>query len=150
MRSTAAAESLPHDDRHRHSTQSAPAHCHAEAVAEHRSVDDHVLRLRDGRSLGFAEYGRPDGVVVVNAHGGLVGRLDVAAAAPFAERAGVRLISPDRPGIGLSDRMPGRTMLDWAEDVAELLDQLGVARFAAMGWSMGCLLYTSPSPRDRS
>ena len=106
-------------------------------MTRHRGIDDRVVRLRDGRSLGFAEYGKPDGVVVVNAHGGLVGRLDAAAAAPFAERAGVRLISPDRPGIGLSDRLPGRTMLDWADDVAELLDQLGVDRFAAMGWSMG-------------
>jgi pimeloyl-ACP methyl ester carboxylesterase len=106
-------------------------------VAHHRGADDHVVRLRDGRSLGYAQYGRPDGAVVVNAHGGLVGRLDVAAAAPFAERAGVRLISPDRPGIGLSDPRPGRSTFDWAEDVAELLDQLGVDRFAAMGWSMG-------------
>jgi pimeloyl-ACP methyl ester carboxylesterase len=106
-------------------------------VAHHEGADDHVVPLRDGRSLGFAQYGRPDGIVVVNAHGGLVGRLDVAAAAPFAERAGVRLISPDRPGIGLSDPLPGRTTFDWAEDVAELLDQLGVDRFAAMGWSMG-------------
>jgi pimeloyl-ACP methyl ester carboxylesterase len=106
-------------------------------VAEHRSADDHVVRLRDGRALGYAEYGRSDGVVVVSAHGGLVGRLDVAAAAPFAERAGVRLISPDRPGIGLSDPLAERTLLGWADDVAELLDQLGVDRFAAMGWSMG-------------
>lgn len=106
-------------------------------MAQHRGVDDHVVRLRDGRALGFAQYGRPDGAAVVNAHGGLVGRLDVAAAAPVAERLGVRLISPDRPGIGLSDALPERTMRDWADDVADLLDQLGIDRFAAMGWSMG-------------
>ena len=58
-------------------------------------------------------------------------------AAAAAERAGVRLISPDRPGIGLSDAHHGRTILDWADDVADLLSQLGVDRFAAMGWSMG-------------
>ncbi|TPG36097.1 alpha/beta fold hydrolase [Mycolicibacterium hodleri] len=103
----------------------------------HLGADDHVVRLRDGRSLGFAQYGDPDGVVVVNAHGGLVGRLDVSAARPFAEQAGVRLISPDRPGIGLSDRLPGRTLLDWADDISELLDQLGIERFSTMGWSMG-------------
>ena len=56
----------------------------------------------------------------------------MAAAAPFAERAGVRLISPDRPGIGLSDPLAGRNMLDWADDIAELLDQLGVDRFAVV------------------
>ncbi len=50
---------------------------------------------------------------------------------------GVRLISPDRPGVGLSDPQPGRTVLDWAHDVGELLDQIEVDRFAVMGWSMG-------------
>ena len=116
----------------------------------HRGGDDHVVRLRDGRSLGFAQYGCADGVVVVNAHGGLVGRLDVGAARPFADQAGIRLISPDRPGIGLSDRLPGRTLLDWADDIAELVDHLGVDRFYAMGWSMGgqyaaALGYAMPS-----
>lgn len=85
----------------------------------------------------YAQYGAPDGEVVVNAHGGLACRLDVAAADAAARVAGVRLISPDRPGIGGSDPRPGRTVLDWADDVADLMDQLGVARFAAMGWSMG-------------
>ena len=37
----------------------------------------------------------------------------------------------------LSDPQPGRTVLDWARDVAELLDQIEVERFAVMGWSMG-------------
>lgn len=116
----------------------------------HLGRDDHVVRLRDGRLLGFAQYGPPDGVVVVNAHGGLVGRLDVGAARPFADQAGIRLISPDRPGIGLSDRLPGRTLLDWAADIAELVDHLGVDWFSAMGWSMGgqyaaALGYAMPS-----
>jgi pimeloyl-ACP methyl ester carboxylesterase len=99
--------------------------------------NDHVVRLSDGRALGFAQYGRPDGTVVVNAHGGLACRLDVAAAAAAADESGVRLISPDRPGIGLSDPHPNRTITDWAHDVGELLDQLGIEQFAAMGWSMG-------------
>ncbi len=116
----------------------------------HLGGDDHVVRLRDGRSLGFAQYGCADGVVVVNAHGGLVGRLDVSAARPVADQVGIRLISPDRPGIGLSDRLPGRTLLDWADDIVELVDHLGVDRFSAMGWSMGgqyaaALGYAMPS-----
>lgn len=87
--------------------------------------------------MGYAQYGARDGFPVVNAHGGLACRLDVAAAAAVATEAGVRLISPDRPGVGLSDPQPGRTVLDWARDVAELLDQIDVERFAVMGWSMG-------------
>ncbi|MDT5208247.1 MAG: hypothetical protein QOF67_662 [Mycobacterium sp.] len=100
-------------------------------------ADDRVVRLRDGRSLGYAQYGTRDGFPIVNAHGGLACRLDVAAADAVAAEAGVRLISPDRPGVGLSDPQPGRTVLDWARDVAELADQLHVERFAVMGWSMG-------------
>ena len=87
--------------------------------------------------MGYAEFGARDGFPVVNAHGGLACRLDVASAAPVAAACGIRLISPDRPGVGLSDPKPGRTVLDWAQDVAELLDQLDVDRFAVMGWSMG-------------
>jgi pimeloyl-ACP methyl ester carboxylesterase len=87
--------------------------------------------------MGYAEFGARDGFPVVNAHGGLACRLDVASAAPVAAACGIRLISPDRPGVGLSDPKPGRTVLDWTQDVAELLDQLDVDRFAVMGWSMG-------------
>ncbi|WP_445164353.1 alpha/beta fold hydrolase [Mycobacterium sp. Dal123C01] len=90
-----------------------------------------------GRRLSYADYGDPTGFVVLNAHGGLACRLDVAAAAPVAKLCGVRLISPDRPGVGRSDSQPGRTILDWARDVAELLDGLDVDRFAVMGWSLG-------------
>jgi len=98
---------------------------------------ERVVRLRDGRSMGYAQYGSGDGFPVVNAHGGLACRLDVAAADLAAVEAGIRLISPDRPGVGRSDPQPGRTVGDWARDVTELLDQIGVNRFAVMGWSMG-------------
>jgi pimeloyl-ACP methyl ester carboxylesterase len=96
-----------------------------------------TARLDDGRSVGYAQYGTPDGAVVVNAHGGLACRLDVAAADSAARTAGIRLISPDRPGIGGSDPQPGRTILDWTRDIGDMLDQLGVEHFSAMGWSMG-------------
>ncbi len=106
-------------------------------IGEMQVTVDRVVRLRDGRSMGYAQYGTRDGFPIVNAHGGLACRLDVAAADAVAAEAGVRLISPDRPGVGLSDPQPGRTVLDWARDVAELLDQIDVERFAVMGWSMG-------------
>jgi pimeloyl-ACP methyl ester carboxylesterase len=98
---------------------------------------DRIVRLRDGRSVSYAQYGDPDGFPIVNAHGGMACRLDVAAADSVATAAGVRLISPDRPGVGRSDPQPGRTVADWARDVAGLLDLIEVDRFAVMGWSMG-------------
>jgi pimeloyl-ACP methyl ester carboxylesterase len=102
-----------------------------------RRPDDHITRLPDGRTIGYAQYGDPNGFPIVNAHGGLACRLDVAAAAPVARRAGVRLISADRPGIGLSDPLPDRTIQDWACDIGALVEQLDIDRFAVMGWSMG-------------
>src|SRR5262245_66672437 len=60
-----------------------------------QAVVDRVVRLRDGRSLGYAQYGSRDGVPIVNAHGGLACRLDVAA----ADRArSVRRTARDGPG----------------------------------------------------
>jgi pimeloyl-ACP methyl ester carboxylesterase len=100
-------------------------------------VSGQVCRLRDGRRMGFAEYGDPAGYPVLNCHGGLACRLDVAAADGVAREATIRVISADRPGIGLSDPQPGRTVLDWAADAEELAKHLGVDRFAALGWSLG-------------
>lgn len=100
-------------------------------------ITDHVLALRDGRTLSYAEYGDPQGFPIVNAHGGLACRLDVEAAAPVAVECGIRLISPDRPGVGRSDPKPGRTIQDWARDVVDLINLLDIDRFAAMGWSLG-------------
>ena len=106
-------------------------------MAMQRSAEGDIVRLRDGRAISFVEYGDPEGFVVVNAHGGLSCRLDVASAGPAATASGIRLISPDRPGVGRSDPQPGRSLLDWAHDVGELVDDLGVDRFGVMGWSMG-------------
>jgi pimeloyl-ACP methyl ester carboxylesterase len=51
--------------------------------------------------------------------------------------SGARVISVDRPGIGLSDPSPGRTVADWPADVTELADAVSLGRFAVMGHSVG-------------
>jgi len=104
---------------------------------EHDPATDRTVNLADGRTLGYAEFGDPDGFPVLNNHGGLMCRFDVEPVAADAADLGVRIISPDRPGIASSGPKPGRDTLDWANDVAELLDSLGIDRFATMGWSMG-------------
>jgi pimeloyl-ACP methyl ester carboxylesterase len=96
-----------------------------------------VLSLADGRGLAYAEYGDPTGRPVVYCHGGLASRLDVAPLSAACADLGVRLISPDRPGIGRSSYQAGRTLLDWPADLAQLADALGLDRFAVVGWSAG-------------
>jgi pimeloyl-ACP methyl ester carboxylesterase len=96
-----------------------------------------AVTLPDGRELAYEEYGDPAGFPVLSFHGGLSSRLDAAPANEAARLMGVRLVSPDRPGMGLSTFQPGRRLLDWPADVAHLTDALGVERFAVMGWSAG-------------
>jgi pimeloyl-ACP methyl ester carboxylesterase len=96
-----------------------------------------LVTLPDGRQLAVEEYGDPDGTPVLSCHGGLSSRLDAAPANEAARTLGIRLISPDRPGIGRSTYQVGRRLLDWPDDVAALADALGLDRFAVMGWSCG-------------
>lgn len=95
------------------------------------------VKLKDGRSLGFAEFGDPLGKPLFFFHGQPGCRLGGSIFNETAGRLGVRVICPDRPGYGLSDFQPGRSLLDWASDVEELADHLGLERFNVMGFSGG-------------
>jgi pimeloyl-ACP methyl ester carboxylesterase len=55
---------------------------------------------------------------------------------PAAERR-LRVIGFDRSGYGDRPARPGRTIADVADDVALLADQLGLERFATIGFSGG-------------
>jgi len=103
----------------------------------HDSATDAQLRLADGRRVTYSTFGAPDGVPILNCHGGLVCRFDVEPCADEFTELGVRVISPDRPGVGGSDRKPGHSTGDWADDARELLDALSIERVAVMGWSLG-------------
>lgn len=106
-------------------------------MSERAGASASSVALGDGRRLAWGEYGDHDGTPVLWHHGGLSCRLDAQRGDAAARAAGVRLIAPDRPGIGGSDRDPGRTVASWAADVAALADHLGLDRFATVGWSAG-------------
>ncbi len=95
------------------------------------------MRLEDGRNLGYAEYGDASGKPLLYFHGGISCRLDIAFAEKQFSTRGLRVIAPDRPGIGLSDRQPNRTLLHWTKDVEQLLSNLNLSQVAVFGWSLG-------------
>ena len=99
---------------------------------------DQEHRLPDGRALAWCEYGDPDGAPVLYFHGTPGSRIDPGAISDDIRAAGIRLIAPDRPGLGRSDRVAGkRTYAGWARDVADLADALGVEQFGILAYSGG-------------
>ena len=98
---------------------------------------DSILKLNDGRALGYSTIGSPNGREVLYLHGGMSSRLDIHFADQLLSDLDIKLIAPDRPGIGLSDRMLGRTLSDWAADVRELLMSLRLRNIPVLGWSLG-------------
>lgn len=98
---------------------------------------ENAILLPDGRRLGFAEYGDPHGKPLMSFHGLPSSRLDCSFAHAACVEIGVRLIAPDRPGMGLSDFQPGRRLVDWPRDVVALADALQLDTFAVMGTSGG-------------
>lgn len=97
---------------------------------------DRVIRLADGRVLGYAEYGPAAGPSLLLFHGLPGSRLAAPEMWP-EDPVAVRVIAPDRPGAGSSAFQPGRRLTNWADDVRQLADSLGIERFLVAGFSGG-------------
>jgi pimeloyl-ACP methyl ester carboxylesterase len=102
-------------------------------------AQDRDIRLRDGRVLAYAEYGRDGGQPIIHCHGSPSSRVEgrLFWAGSVAAELGVRIIIPDRPGMGRSTFLAGRRVVDWPNDVIELADSLGIGSFTVLGESGG-------------
>jgi pimeloyl-ACP methyl ester carboxylesterase len=98
---------------------------------------DKKLQVEDGRLLGYEVYGDPEGSPVFYFHGFPGSRLEARLATQVAARLAIRLIAVDRPGFGLSDFKPRRTIFEWPDDVIKIANALGISRFAILGVSGG-------------
>ena len=128
-------------------------------------TEGRTFELPDGRRLGYTELGDPEGFPLFLFHGTPGSRLAHAQGDPVSQIPGLRIIMTDRPGYGLSDPQPKRTLLDWPDDVAALADHLELHRFAVAGGSGGgphaaacayrlaervsvAILFSSPAPAN--
>ncbi|KAL1634042.1 hypothetical protein SLS56_002634 [Neofusicoccum ribis] len=104
-------------------------------------TDARSLTLPDGRTLAYAVYGVADAALapptVLYFHGFPGSRHEAALFHRTALQHGVRIVAPDRPGMGQSTFHADRRILDWPQDVAFLADQLGIREFAVIGTSAG-------------
>lgn len=91
-----------------------------------------TLMLPDGRKLGYAQYGAPQGKVVLYQHGFPGSRIEAAQLHDLCTELGLRMIAIDRPGHGWSSPHPGSKLLGWPKDVERLTDHLGLESYAVM------------------
>ena len=96
-----------------------------------------VMTLPDGRRLSWYEFGDPDGSPVIYTAGTPVSGLGGGSYDEAARAAGLRWISPDKPGYGHSDYQRNRSVIGWGDDVAALAGHIGLDRFALAGESGG-------------
>ena len=98
------------------------------------------MTLRDGRTLAYMDRGPRTGAPVLYFHGFQGLRLErVPNIDEILKRLNMRMISPDRPGIGLSTPSHARTVTSWASDLHQLAEWvLGAdAPFSVLGFSAG-------------
>jgi pimeloyl-ACP methyl ester carboxylesterase len=99
-------------------------------------ISDRTIETPDGRRVGVAEFGAPDGPVVLLVHRSPGSRLlDPDPAATAA--AGVRLVCVDRPGYGASDPVAAPARAAAADDVEAVVGALDLVDVALVGWSGG-------------
>src|SRR5437762_9430317 len=79
-----------------------------------------------GRVVGVYDYGDRNGYPVFAFHGTPSCGAGFDWADEPATRLGLHVIAPDRPGVGRSSRQAGWTVADYAQEVGELADVLGI------------------------
>jgi pimeloyl-ACP methyl ester carboxylesterase len=97
-----------------------------------------AVDLRSGRRLGFAEFGPAHGHPIIWFHGTPGARRQIPPTAHRAvEELGLRIISIERPGVGLSTSHQYGAIADIVDEVTEVVDALGVGDFGVVGLSGG-------------
>jgi pimeloyl-ACP methyl ester carboxylesterase len=96
-----------------------------------------TLTLPSGRVLEFAEYGDPAGLPALVFHGLIGSHHQASWIADEAARRGLRLVAPNRPGVGRSGFVRREAAGEATGDVVALVDHLGLDRFSVIGISGG-------------
>jgi len=99
-------------------------------------MKDSIFTLKDGRNLGYIEYGNPKGIPIFLFHGTPGSRI-FGLEEPLIQQENLRIFTPERPGYGLSDPLNGRTIERYPDDIAELANHLEIEKFHVAGMSGG-------------
>lgn len=100
-------------------------------------VHDEQLTRPDGRVVAWTRTGPDDGIPVLRMPGTPGSRWMVRADRTNWVERGLRTVVTERPGFGRSTRLPGRGYAGPADDVAAVLDHLGIDKTFVTGTSGG-------------
>ncbi len=93
------------------------------------------LTRPDGRVVAWTEWGEATDAPMLRVPGTPGCRYTVRAdVSPWAERE-LRMVTTERPGFGASSRLEGRGFAEHADDLAAILDELGIERLPVIGGS---------------
>jgi len=93
--------------------------------------------MRSGRKLEVREYGDPNGHAAIFFHGLIGSHHQASYIAEQAKSAGLRIIAPNRPGVGMSEFIKRTSPLDVVADVEDIARALGFDDFSVIGISGG-------------
>src|SRR6266700_434149 len=107
-----------------------------QAVSEDM-LRENLIELEKGAVIAFEEYGNANGEPVIFCHGWPSSRIMARLTDDPARDLGVRIISPDRPGISGSSLQPDRKLTDWPRLVERIADHLAIRDFRMLAISGG-------------
>jgi pimeloyl-ACP methyl ester carboxylesterase len=98
---------------------------------------EHMIDAADGRKLAVTDGGDSNGVPCLVHQGTPNSRLQYGPDVDVAREHGIRMITYDRPGYGMSTAQPGRTIADCVQDARAICAGLGIDRILSWGVSGG-------------
>jgi len=110
----------------------ATGHAAAESAPQLR-----YLRLTDGRRIAYRDYGALRGRPVLLVHQGLGSSLLPRGSDSLARDLGLRLVCPERPGVGRSDPRLDYSFEGVGRDLAEVCGKLGLGELQIAGFMSG-------------
>jgi pimeloyl-ACP methyl ester carboxylesterase len=93
--------------------------------------------LRTGRKLEVKEYGDPAGHPALFFHGLIGSHYQASYIAEQALRHELRIIAPNRPGVGRSEFVERKSALEAVPDIEDLTAALQIDQFSVIGISGG-------------
>jgi pimeloyl-ACP methyl ester carboxylesterase len=107
---------------------------------------DDLVATRGGRILEIREYGDPAGHPALFFHGLIGSHHQASYVAAQAKENGLRIIAPNRPGVGKSDFIARTSALEVVPDVEDIARALSIDEFSLIGisggtpYALACLL----------